>query len=98
MDYVEPSTSSDAATPQPPAVELAPTGSKDGQESPSGLKDMLDSSSRQREVKMKGDNEQMIEEVPQKSSSIRFRKKPKQPKQRSKGLWLHYVWTVRAEV
>lgn len=90
MDYVEPSTSSAAATPQPPAAELAPTGSKDGQETPSGLKDMLNPPSRQREVKMKGDNEHMMEEVPQKRSSIRFRKKPKQPKQHSKGLWLHF--------
>lgn len=97
MDYVEPSTSS-AATPQPPAAEQAHTGSKDGQETPSGLKDILNPPSRQREVKMEGDNEQLIEEVPQKSSSIRFRKKPKQSKHHSKGLWLHYVWTVMVEV
>lgn len=92
MDYVEPSTSSSAAaTSQPPTAEPAPTGSTDGQGSSSGLKNGED--------KMEGDNEQVTEEVPKKSSSIRFRKKPKQPKQRgSKGLWLHYVWTVMVEV
>uniref|UniRef100_A0A7N6A529 Piezo-type mechanosensitive ion channel component n=1 Tax=Anabas testudineus TaxID=64144 RepID=A0A7N6A529_ANATE len=38
---------------------------------------------------MEGDNKEAIEEVPKKSSSIRFRRKPKQPKrQRSKGLYL----------
>lgn len=89
MDCVKASTSSAAATTQPPAAEPAPTGSKDGQETPSGVKDM-NSPSRPREDKMEGDDEQVIEEVPKKSSSIRFRKKPKQPKQRrsSKGMWL----------
>lgn len=80
MDYVEPSTSSAAAEP-------APTGSKEGQETPFGLRDMLNSSSRPREDKVEGENEQAIEEAPKKSSSLRFRKKPKQ--RRSKGLWLH---------
>ncbi|XP_038593080.1 piezo-type mechanosensitive ion channel component 1 isoform X4 [Micropterus salmoides] len=75
VDYVEPSTSSSAAaTSQPPTAEPAPTGSTDGQGSSSGLKNGED--------KMEGDNEQVTEEVPKKSSSIRFRKKPKQPKQR----------------
>lgn len=74
VDYVEPSTSSSAAaTSQPPTAEPAPTGSTDGQGSSSGLKNGED--------KMEGDNEQVTEEVPKKSSSIRFRKKPKQPKQ-----------------
>ncbi|XP_070696812.1 piezo-type mechanosensitive ion channel component 1 [Pempheris klunzingeri] len=73
-DDVEPSTSSAAAAPQPPATEPVPTGSKDG------LKDMLNPLSGPTEEKMEGDNEQVIE-VPKKSSSIRFRKKAKEPKQ-----------------
>ncbi|XP_039639627.1 piezo-type mechanosensitive ion channel component 1 isoform X3 [Perca fluviatilis] len=81
VDYVEPSTSSAAATTQPPADEPAPSGSKDGQETPSGLKDMLSFPSRPREDKMEGDEEQVIEEAPKKSSGMRFRKKTKQPKQ-----------------
>ncbi|XP_074501554.1 piezo-type mechanosensitive ion channel component 1 isoform X2 [Sebastes fasciatus] len=81
VDYVEPSTSSAAATTEPPAAEPEPSGSKDGQETPSGLEDMLNPPSRPRENRMDGDSEQVIEEVPKKSSSIRFRKKPKQPKE-----------------
>uniref|UniRef100_A0A7N6A8V9 Piezo-type mechanosensitive ion channel component n=1 Tax=Anabas testudineus TaxID=64144 RepID=A0A7N6A8V9_ANATE len=74
-DNVDPSA---AATPQSPAAETAPTGSKDGLHS-------LDRASKL----MEGDNKEAIEEVPKKSSSIRFRRKPKQPKrQRSKGLYL----------
>ncbi|XP_026212152.1 piezo-type mechanosensitive ion channel component 1 isoform X3 [Anabas testudineus] len=70
-DNVDPSA---AATPQSPAAETAPTGSKDGLHS-------LDRASKL----MEGDNKEAIEEVPKKSSSIRFRRKPKQPKrQRSK--------------
>ncbi|KAI3362908.1 hypothetical protein L3Q82_011502, partial [Scortum barcoo] len=83
VDNVEPSTSSAPATLQPPAAELAPTGSQVGQETLSWVKDMC-TPSRQKEFEMKADNEEMIEEVPQKSSSIRIRKKPKQPKQGSK--------------
>ncbi|KAM7384994.1 hypothetical protein PAMP_001097 [Pampus punctatissimus] len=80
MDCAEPSTSSAAATPQPPAAEPAPV--QDGQETSPGLTDMLDPPSRLREDKMEGDNEQVIEEVPKKrSGSTRFRKKPKQDKQ-----------------
>nr|XP_046257127.1 piezo-type mechanosensitive ion channel component 1 isoform X2 [Scatophagus argus] len=81
VDYVEPRTSSDAATPQPSVAEPAAAGSEDGQETPLRLKDMLSPPSSQREDKIEGDNEQVTEEVPKKSSSIRFRKKPKQPKQ-----------------
>ena len=89
MDCVKASTSSAAASTQPPAAESAPTGSNDGQETPSGVED-LTFPSRPREDKMEGDNEQVTEEVPKKSSGIRFRKKPKQPKQRrsSKGVRL----------
>ncbi|XP_029305438.1 piezo-type mechanosensitive ion channel component 1 isoform X2 [Cottoperca gobio] len=83
VDYVKPSTSSVAATTQPPAAEAAPSGSKDGQETASGLKDMLSLPSMQRKDKMEADNEQLIEEVPKKSSSLRFRRKPKQPKKQS---------------
>lgn len=84
MDYVEPSTSSAAIT-QPAAAEAAPTESNDGQETPTRPEE---------EEKREVDPEQVIEEVPKKSSSIRFRKKPKQPKQqRSKGVWFHYVCT-----
>ncbi|XP_042289205.1 piezo-type mechanosensitive ion channel component 1 isoform X1 [Thunnus maccoyii] len=79
MDCVEPSTSSAAATPQRPAAEPAPA--QDGQETPPGLSDVLDPPSRQREDKIEGDNAQVKEEIPKKSSSIRFRKKPKQPKE-----------------
>lgn len=93
MEYIEPSTSSAAATSQPATAEPAATGPEDGQETLSGLKDMLNSSNSPREERMEGDN------VPKKSSRIRFRKKPKQPKkQSSKGLCLHYVWSVTLEV
>lgn len=86
MDYAEPSTSSAAATPQPPAVEPVPTGSKDGQETLFGSKDMSNRSCL-REDNVNGDNDMVIEDIPKKSSSIRSRKKPKQPKQWcSKGL------------
>ena len=92
MDSVEPSTSSAAATPQPPAAEAAATGSEDGQETPSGLKDTSDPSSSSTEDKTEGDKEQVTEEAPKKGIGIRFRKKPKQPKQRhSKGWWLRFV-------
>ncbi|XP_032383361.1 piezo-type mechanosensitive ion channel component 1 isoform X3 [Etheostoma spectabile] len=85
VDSVEPSTSSAAATTQPPADEPAPSGSKDGQETPSGLKDMLNLPSRPTKDKMEGEEERVIEVASKKSSGIRFRKKTKQPKpQRSK--------------
>ncbi|XP_039995581.1 piezo-type mechanosensitive ion channel component 1 isoform X1 [Xiphias gladius] len=74
MDYVELSASSAGAIQQPPEAEAEPTGSKDG-------KDSLNPPSRPSEDKMEGDNEKVIEEVPKKSSIIRFRRKPKQPKQ-----------------
>nr|XP_033468806.1 piezo-type mechanosensitive ion channel component 1 isoform X1 [Epinephelus lanceolatus] len=77
VDYAEPSTSSAAIT-QPAAAEAAPTESNDGQETPTRPEE---------EEKREGYPEQVIEEVPKKSSSIRFRKKPKQPKQqRSKAV------------
>ncbi|KAK5853553.1 hypothetical protein PBY51_014695 [Eleginops maclovinus] len=78
-DFVEPSTSS-AAPSQPPAAEAAPSGSKDGEEPPSGPQDIVNLPSRPREDKMEADSEQVIEEVPKKSSGLRFRRKAKQPK------------------
>lgn len=55
-------------------------GSKDGQ-------DTLSSADSLKEDKMERDSEQVVEEVPKKNSSIRFRRKSKQPKKcRSKGL------------
>uniref|UniRef100_UPI0037E95548 piezo-type mechanosensitive ion channel component 1 isoform X2 n=1 Tax=Semicossyphus pulcher TaxID=241346 RepID=UPI0037E95548 len=77
VDYVESGNSSPAATPQPP--EPAPTESKDGQDTSSGLKDMLTSPSRPGEDNMEEGNEQLMQEGQNKSSSIRFRRK-KQPK------------------
>ncbi|XP_069030806.1 piezo-type mechanosensitive ion channel component 1 isoform X1 [Embiotoca jacksoni] len=68
MDSDEPSTSSAAGPLHPPAAEPEPTGSKDGQE----MKSLLDPGDQ-----TEGDGE----EVPKKSSSIRFRKKTKQPKE-----------------
>ncbi|XP_071337705.1 piezo-type mechanosensitive ion channel component 1 isoform X3 [Trachinotus anak] len=75
VDHVQPSASSAAAAiPQPPPAEPAPTGSKDGQ-------DILNPPRRLREDNLEGDSEQVVEKVPKKSSSIRFRRKPKEPKQ-----------------
>ncbi|KAK1905133.1 Piezo-type mechanosensitive ion channel component 1, partial [Dissostichus eleginoides] len=76
VDLVEPSTSS-AAPAQPPAAEAAPR-----EEPPSGL-NIENLPSRPREDRMEGDSEQVIEEVPKKSSGLRFRKKSKQPKKQS---------------
>ncbi|GLD65212.1 piezo-type mechanosensitive ion channel component 1-like protein, partial [Lates japonicus] len=70
VDYVERSASSAAAVPQPSAAEPEPPEPLDGQ-------DTLNPPSWPREDKMEGDND----DVPKKSSSIRFRRKPKQPKQ-----------------
>lgn len=87
MEYVE-------TTPQPATAE--PT---DVQGTPSGLNDMLNPPSSPREEKMEGDSEQVMEEFPKRSSRIRFRKKPKQPKKlRSKGLCLHFMWTVTLDM
>lgn len=92
MDLVEPSTSS-AAPAQPPAAEAAPR-----EEPPSGL-NIENLPSRPREDRMEGDSEQGIEEVPKKSSGLRFRKKSKQPKkQSSKGEWLDHVWTEMVDL
>uniref|UniRef100_A0A665TYX2 Uncharacterized protein n=1 Tax=Echeneis naucrates TaxID=173247 RepID=A0A665TYX2_ECHNA len=64
--------SASCATPQFPTAEPALTGSQDGCDTLS-LEERME--------------EQLIEEVPQKRSSIRFRRNPKQPReQRSKGL------------
>nr|XP_019959133.1 PREDICTED: piezo-type mechanosensitive ion channel component 1 [Paralichthys olivaceus] len=76
VDNVEPSASSAAAVPQAEA-EPAPPGSEDGA-------DMLNPPGRLSEDKTEGNNEQVIEEAPKKSSSIRFRRKTKQSKQHSK--------------
>lgn len=84
VDDAEPSTSS---------AEPAASGSNDGHETPSGLKDSSDPPGRPREDKTVGDDEQEAKEVPKKSSSLRFRMKPKKDKQRhSKGVWL--VWRL----
>lgn len=46
-----------------------------------------------KEDKMERDSEQLVEEVPKKNSSIRFRRKSKQPKKcRSKGLCSCVDW------
>ncbi|XP_062286188.1 LOW QUALITY PROTEIN: piezo-type mechanosensitive ion channel component 1 [Scomber scombrus] len=79
VDSAEPSTSSAAASPQPSAAEPAPA--QDGQETLPAVKDMSDPPSRLGVDKIEGDKEEVIEEAPKKSSSIRFRRKPKQPKQ-----------------
>nr|XP_020463203.1 piezo-type mechanosensitive ion channel component 1 isoform X2 [Monopterus albus] len=85
VDYVEPSVSSAAATPQHPAAEPAPSGSKDEHGIVSGLKDALDRPSKLREGEMEENKEQVTEEIPKKRSGIRFRRKPKPPnQQRSK--------------
>ncbi|TNN63956.1 Piezo-type mechanosensitive ion channel component 1 [Liparis tanakae] len=73
VDDGEPSTSS---------AEPAASGSND--ETPSGLKDSSDPPGRPSEDKTVGDDEQEAKEVPKKSSSLRFRRKPKTDKQRSK--------------
>ncbi|XP_056291185.1 piezo-type mechanosensitive ion channel component 1 isoform X1 [Pseudoliparis swirei] len=73
VDDAEPSTSS---------AEPAASGSNDGHETPSGLKDSSDPPGRPREDKTVGDDEQEAKEVPKKSSSLRFRMKPKKDKQR----------------
>ncbi|KAM3605845.1 uncharacterized protein V6R79_005812 [Siganus canaliculatus] len=79
VDAVEPSTSSASATPQPPA-ESAATGSEDGQENPH-----IPSPSSGPEIERKqGDDEQAIEEVSKKRSSIRFRSKLKRSKKQQR--------------
>ncbi|XP_030297383.1 piezo-type mechanosensitive ion channel component 1 isoform X2 [Sparus aurata] len=66
---------------KPPPAEPAPSGFEDGQvETPSGLTHTLNPPSSSKEDKTEGDSEQVTEEVPKKSSSIRFRRKPKKPK------------------
>lgn len=88
VDSAEPSTSSAAASPQPSAAE--PAAAQDGQETLPAVKDMSDPPSILTVDKIEGDKEEVIEEAPKKSSTIRFRRKPKQPKkQRSKGLCFH---------
>ncbi|XP_026164380.1 piezo-type mechanosensitive ion channel component 1 isoform X2 [Mastacembelus armatus] len=79
-DNVEQSASSAAATPQHPAAEPATSASKEGHEALAGLKNPLGPPSQLREDEKEGDD-QKITEVPKKSGSIRFRRKPKQPKQ-----------------
>ncbi|KAG7214385.1 hypothetical protein INR49_023096, partial [Caranx melampygus] len=85
-DNVQQSASSAPATPQSPTAKSSHMGSKDGQ-------DTLNRAGRLKEDKMEGDSEQVVEEVPKKNSSIRFRRKSKQPKKRrSKGLCLYVDW------
>ncbi|KAK2922149.1 piezo-type mechanosensitive ion channel component 1 isoform X2 [Channa argus] len=88
-DNDEPSSSSPAAKTKAPAAEGqkkdASCLSKEGhEEALSGLKDPLDSMSKPREDPMEGDSTHVIEDVSKKRSSIRLRRKAKQPKQRSK--------------
>lgn len=85
VDCVGLRTSSASVTPQSTAVEPA----QEGQEMISGPKDTLNHSSALRDDKGEGDNEHVKDEVLKTRSSIRFRKKSKQPKeQHEKGLWL----------
>ncbi|XP_040034623.2 piezo-type mechanosensitive ion channel component 1 [Gasterosteus aculeatus] len=79
VDNVEPSTSSAAATTPANPTERAAAGS-DVPQRASWLKGGSDSPRRRREGHVLGDNEQVVQEVPKKSSSIRFRHKPKKAK------------------
>ncbi|KAM4591055.1 piezo-type mechanosensitive ion channel component 1 isoform 2-T2 [Odontesthes bonariensis] len=81
LDFVEASTSSVTATIPPCAAEPESTG-------PRGGKEMLPGNSKMDPVEnMERDGEQVTVQVPKKYSSIRFRKKNKQPKKhRSKVL------------
>ncbi|XP_068597023.1 piezo-type mechanosensitive ion channel component 1 [Brachionichthys hirsutus] len=74
-DDVDASTSSAAAA----AAGPAPTGSPDGRETPSGP------TSGPRKDELKGEEGATVEEAPKKSSGIRFRRKPKQPKKQRGG-------------
>uniref|UniRef100_A0AAQ4PP26 Piezo type mechanosensitive ion channel component 1 (Er blood group) n=1 Tax=Gasterosteus aculeatus aculeatus TaxID=481459 RepID=A0AAQ4PP26_GASAC len=79
VDNVEPSTSSAAATTPANPTERAAAGS-DVPQRASWLKGGSDSPRRRREGHVLGDNEQVVQEVPKKSSSIRFRHKLKKAK------------------
>lgn len=94
MDNVEPSTSSAAATTPANPTERAAAGS-DVPQGASWLKGGSDSPRRRREGHVLGDNEQVVQEVPKKSSSIRFRHKLKKAKRPvSKGVWLPSLQAV----
>lgn len=80
VEHADPSTCSAAAA----------AGSQDGQDAPPGLKDVSDPPSVPGKEE-EGHTEQGVQEVPKKSSRIRFRKKSKQAKkQRSKGLFVSF--------
>uniref|UniRef100_A0AAQ4R1U9 Piezo type mechanosensitive ion channel component 1 (Er blood group) n=1 Tax=Gasterosteus aculeatus aculeatus TaxID=481459 RepID=A0AAQ4R1U9_GASAC len=94
VDNVEPSTSSAAATTPANPTERAAAGS-DVPQRASWLKGGSDSPRRRREGHVLGDNEQVVQEVPKKSSSIRFRHKLKKAKRPvSKGVWLPSLQAV----
>ncbi|KAK2848626.1 hypothetical protein Q5P01_008460 [Channa striata] len=77
------SFSSTAAITTLPGADPAAAGSKDGHEALSGL-DALDPTSKLREDQIEAEGTQVIEDILKKGSSIRFRRKAKQPKQHSK--------------
>lgn len=90
MESTDTNTSSQAPVPQPIATETAAAGTEDGREPLCGMIAMMNPLSSLRGRKMEQDTEQ---EVTKKTSRIFFHKKTKQPKkQRSNGLYPHYLW------